>query len=123
LAQAIIDLLARPDAATGAKPVAGMEAAGGLYHYSGATALTRYDFARAIFEAADRIDGGNRVGRLMPIPSSDYPTAATRPEYSVLDCGKIAALGIKPRPLAESLPGVVCDLLAQLQKPVQGNTD
>lgn len=123
LAQAIIDMLAYPNASTPAKPVAVTEAAGGLYHYSGATALTRYDFARAIFEAADRVDGVNRLGRLTPIPSSDYPAAATRPEYSVLDCSKIAALGIKPRPLAESLPGVVRDLLAQLQRPVHGNTD
>src|SRR5690606_15331177 len=64
LARAIIDLLAYSAPSSSAKPGASVGAAGGLYHYSGATALTRYDFARAIFEAADRIDGGNRVSRL-----------------------------------------------------------
>lgn len=115
LARAIIELVAHSDAQ------------GGLYHYSGATALTRYEYVRAIFEAADRIEAGEpadsaarmesaghgaRLRLLHPIASRDYPSAAVRPMYSVLDCGKMAALGIAPRPLEESLPGVVRALLA-----------
>jgi len=49
---------------------------------------------------------------LSPIPSSDYPSAAVRPKYSVLSCNKMASLGITPRPLAESLPSVVRALMA-----------
>ena len=92
-------------------------AAGGIYHCSGATALTRYDFARAILEAADAMEPSNRLSLLTPIPSSEYPSAAVRPGYSVLDCGKLAALGLSPRPLGETLPGVVRAWLARGLQP------
>ncbi|WP_397476067.1 dTDP-4-dehydrorhamnose reductase [Pusillimonas sp.] len=143
LAQAIVTLVAHP------------HAAGGVHHYTGATGLTRYDFARAIFKVADRIqaseqpvpipgrDGADRhpdhamghepfsfsdilsagsraegdedacrLRLLSRIASSEYPSAAVRPAYSVLDCKKIARLGIEPRPLMESLPGVISELLS-----------
>ncbi|MDX3895149.1 dTDP-4-dehydrorhamnose reductase [Pusillimonas sp.] len=128
LAEAIIGLAGLFNAEEGVRPE------GGIYHYSGATALTRYDFARAIFEAADRIragalaaadrrhaadlemaDGqpGSYLKLLSPIASRDYPSAAIRPRYSVLDCGKMAALGFGPRPLEDSLPAVVRTLLTK----------
>lgn len=84
----------------------------GIYHCSGATALTRYDFVRAIFSIADAITQGERMGLLTPIPSSEYPSVAVRPKYSVLDCGKLAALGLTPRPLQESLSQVIGAWLA-----------
>lgn len=101
LAQALISLAEHP------------QAAGGIYHYCGATALTRYDFVRAIFQQADHIRAapGRYLELLNPIASSDYPSMATRPKYSVLDCQKTIALGIKPRPLMENLPQTVSDLL------------
>ena len=108
LAHAITNLVAHPDAA------------GGLYHYTGATALSRYDFARAIFEIADTQADDEEPGRyvrlLSRIRSSEYPSAAARPAYSVLDCGKIARMGIEPRPLMESLPEVVRELLLSFKR-------
>ena len=56
----------------------------GLYHYSNLGDVSWYDFAKAIFERTE-----NRI-KVYPIPSSSYPTPATRPNYSVLDKGKIA---------------------------------
>lgn len=109
LAQAVINLVAHP----------GVE--GGIFHYTGATVLSRFDFARVIFEIADRMEAGDtraeheepgrRACLLSRILSSEYPSAAIRPAYSVLDCGKIARLSIAPRPLMESLQEVISELL------------
>jgi len=54
----------------------------GIYHYCGAPSVSWYEFAAAIFE-------GQNSPILHPIPTSDYPTPATRPKNSVLDCTKI----------------------------------
>lgn len=42
--------------------------------------------------------------RVQPIPASHWPHKAARPEFSVLDCGKLAAfLGELPRPWPQAL--------------------
>lgn len=51
----------------------------GLYHYSNEGVINWYEFALAIKEISQ---SGCRVH---PIPSSQYPTPAKRPSYSVLD--------------------------------------
>jgi len=51
----------------------------GLYHLTCGGETSWYGFARAIWEAA------GQPCRLDPIPSSEYPTPARRPAYSVLD--------------------------------------
>ena len=55
----------------------------GIYHYSNEGEISWYDFARAI---KDITGSGCRVN---PIPSSQYPTPAKRPAYSLLDKGPI----------------------------------
>lgn len=52
----------------------------GTYHYAGAPDASWADFARAIFAAADR------EVSVEDIPTSAYPTPATRPLNSRLDC-------------------------------------
>lgn len=60
-----------------------------LYHYSDDGTASWYDFAVGIFEA------GKIACPITPVATADYPTAATRPHYSVLDKSKIKqALGI-----------------------------
>jgi dTDP-4-dehydrorhamnose reductase len=54
----------------------------GVYHYSNEGAVSWYDFAKAIFD----ISKTQVVVR--PIPTSEYPTKATRPKFSVLDKSK-----------------------------------
>lgn len=61
----------------------------GVFHLSGAPHTTWHGFAAAIFEAAGR--RGLKVPRLKPIATADYPTRATRPPNSRLDCARIAA--------------------------------
>lgn len=112
LAQAIVELAAHGDAAAG------------IYHYTGATALTRYEFAKAILEVAVSIDEEDRpenakamsayraaLASLQAISSNEYPSAAIRPNYTVLDCRKIMRLGIAVKPLMHDLPHVVRQLM------------
>ena len=61
----------------------------GLYHYSNEGLTSWYDFATAIFELS-----GIAV-KTTPIRTSEYPTKAIRPPFSVLDKTKIkTALGV-----------------------------
>jgi dTDP-4-dehydrorhamnose reductase len=57
----------------------------GLYHAVNTGATTWYNFARTIIEKA----GIKAV--VSPIPSSAFPTPATRPQFSALDNSKLAA--------------------------------
>jgi dTDP-4-dehydrorhamnose reductase len=56
----------------------------GIYHYSNAGATTWFDFTKKILQLA-----GISGCTVHPIPTSDYPTKAQRPMYSVLDKTKI----------------------------------
>lgn len=55
----------------------------GVYHYSNSGATSWYDFAIGIFKHF------SKTIEVKPIKTKDYPTAAKRPEYSVLDTTKI----------------------------------
>jgi dTDP-4-dehydrorhamnose reductase len=55
----------------------------GIYHYSNEGVASWYDFAKAIFEIA----GINC--EVSPVLSDQFPTAAKRPNYSVLNKSKI----------------------------------
>lgn len=55
----------------------------GVYHFTNEGVCSWYDFARKIMELSDL------NCKVNPIPSSAYPTKATRPFYSVLDKSKI----------------------------------
>lgn len=52
----------------------------GIYHYSNEGACSWYDFTKTIFH-----ESGIDRCRVIPINSEDYPTAADRPYYGVLD--------------------------------------
>jgi dTDP-4-dehydrorhamnose reductase len=80
-------------------------ATGGTYHYAGEPHTSWAGFARAIFAEADRDVA------VTGIPSADYPTPATRPLNSRLDCAKLAAdFGIKPADWKAGLAAVLKDL-------------
>jgi dTDP-4-dehydrorhamnose reductase len=55
----------------------------GIYHYSNEGAISWYDFAQAIFEL------GKLEVTVNPLKTSEYPTKATRPAFSVMDKTKI----------------------------------
>ena len=56
----------------------------GIYHYSNEGVISWYDFTKAIH----RLAGINNCN-VRPLHTSEYPTPATRPHYSVLDKTKI----------------------------------
>ena len=57
----------------------------GVYHWTDEGVASWYDFAVAIQELAFDKSLLDREIPIAPIPSSDYPTPAQRPHYSVLD--------------------------------------
>jgi dTDP-4-dehydrorhamnose reductase len=57
----------------------------GLYHATDAGVASWYDFALAIQEEALAVGLLERTVPILPIRTSDYPTPAKRPAYSVLD--------------------------------------
>ncbi|MFB6278029.1 MAG: dTDP-4-dehydrorhamnose reductase [Salinibacter sp.] len=56
----------------------------GLYHLAGTGQTSWYGFAKAIFAQFER--GGVSVE---PVPTSEYPTPAPRPAYTVLDSTQV----------------------------------
>ncbi|MEZ5535992.1 MAG: dTDP-4-dehydrorhamnose reductase [Thiolinea sp.] len=59
--------------------------ASGIYHCSDNGVASWYDFAAAIQEQALELGLLNKAIPLRPIRSSEYPTPAKRPAYSVMD--------------------------------------
>lgn len=55
----------------------------GIYHFTDEGVASWYDFTKAIMELSDKST------TIVPIPTSDYPTPAKRPLYSVLSKQKI----------------------------------
>lgn len=59
--------------------------ASGVFHCSDAGVASWYDFAQAIAEDAFSLGMLGAQVRVVPIATSDYPTPARRPAFSVLD--------------------------------------
>jgi dTDP-4-dehydrorhamnose reductase len=57
----------------------------GIYHYSNEGVISWFDFAVAINNLA------GFTCNVLPISTSDYPTPAKRPAYSVLDKSNLVA--------------------------------
>ena len=72
-------------------PLLGLETFG-TYHYTNSGVCSWYDFAIAIFEEAAKLGLPLKVQRVIPITTSEYPTPAKRPAFSVLSTVKISAL-------------------------------
>jgi dTDP-4-dehydrorhamnose reductase len=62
------------------------------YQYTNSGVCSWYDFAIAIFEEAAKLGLPLKVQRVIPITTSEYPTPAKRPAFSVLSTVKISAL-------------------------------
>ncbi len=60
------------------------ETLSGLYHLAAGGQTSWYGFAQAIFEQFGRDDV-----TVEPVPSSEYPTPASRPAYTVLDSSRM----------------------------------
>ena len=66
--------------------------ASGTFHHSDAGVASWYDFAVAIAEEAHALGLVTAIPSIRPIATSDYPTPASRPAFSLLDCTKTREL-------------------------------
>jgi dTDP-4-dehydrorhamnose reductase len=72
--------------------------ASGVLHFTDAGVASWCDFAQAIAEEALAAGVLARPAKVTPIRTADYPTAARRPRFSVLDCAAAYALLGGPAP-------------------------
>ncbi len=90
----------------------GAEAPWGTYHYCGSGVTSWYGMALHILNTL-MARGRITSFRLLPITTSEYPTPARRPPYSVLDCARIeAAFGLSRPPWRQSVAKTVDRLLS-----------
>ena len=85
-----------------------------ILHWSDAGAATWYDFAVAIGELGVAAGLIGKAALVRPLTTSDYPTPAQRPSYSLLDCtASRAALGLEPMHWRKALAQVLAAAVAQ----------
>ena len=83
------------------------QGASGIFHFCGAPATTWHGFASAIFART----GWQSTPEIAPITTADWPTPATRPANSMLDCTRIAEIfGIDQPDWRTSLDSVLKEL-------------
>jgi len=102
IAEATVHILGQCDIQNG---IAALRDRGGLYHLSATGRTTWHGFAEAILDRLRARHGATlRAQRVVPITSAEYPQAARRPAFSVLDCDAAArAFGIVLPPWGEQL--------------------
>ena len=82
----------------------------GLYHMTCSGSTTWYGFAQAIFQRAAQLLQ-QRSPELLPIPSSQYPTPARRPQNSVLSNALLEArFGLRLAPWPAALDAAMAEL-------------
>jgi len=83
----------------------------GTYHLTAGGQTSWHGFAAVLLQAAQRAGLIARLPRLQAIASSDYPTRARRPSYSVLDCSRIErTFALQLPPWQTALAAVIGEL-------------
>jgi dTDP-4-dehydrorhamnose reductase len=99
-ARVVADQIGTPTAAVSLAQVlwklAGDPQLSGIHHWTDAGVASWYDFAVAIAEEGAQLGLVSPQVTVVPISTSDYPTAARRPGYSVLDKSSLASLKLTP---------------------------
>jgi len=80
------------------KYVADNELPWGIYHFSNSPATTWHGFASEIFKQAVEAGVLEKAPVLNPIKTSDYPTPAKRPAWSVMNCSALENLLVSSVP-------------------------
>ncbi|WP_217475132.1 dTDP-4-dehydrorhamnose reductase [Stutzerimonas stutzeri] len=84
----------------------------GLYHYSGRSPCSWFDFAVEIFRQAEAKGLLSTRPKVSSITTAQYPTPARRPAWSVLDCSRFeTTFGIDTHDWHDDL-SMVLDVLA-----------
>jgi dTDP-4-dehydrorhamnose reductase len=119
------DQLGRPtytaDLAVAALSLLGIDRGGGgppapwgIYHFANAGATTWHGLGVASRDACVDLGVTLKVARIVPVTTDQFPRAAARPAYSVLDTSKIeAALGRSARPWRAALRDYLSRELAE----------
>ena len=85
-----------------------------VHHWTDLGVASWYDFAVAIYEQGKQLGLVSSDCSINPIATTDYPTPARRPYYSLLDKrSALEALGIKGQYWADSLSDMLKDLKEQ----------
>ncbi len=122
----VADQVGRPtytkDLASAIVSLAGLGARGrpaipGRYHFANSGMASWHEFAVAIFERVKARPELHIVcNNVRAIATSEYPTRARRPKYSVLEIAKISqALGATPRLWTEALDDYLSVLVDELK--------
>jgi dTDP-4-dehydrorhamnose reductase len=80
----------------------------GLYHLTGAGSCSRHELALETLRLAGFTVPGDLT--VEPVMSASFPTKATRPLNSVLDCDKAAGLGVRLPPWQDGLARFLAEL-------------
>ena len=87
----------------------------GTYHFAGTGKTTWHGFASRIVEAQAVFTG--RRPKVNAIATADFPTKARRPQNSVLDSSRFAAVfGFKAEPWEQAVDRTVAELVAGFQR-------
>ena len=87
---------------------------GGLYHWSDQGETSWFGFASEILRLAQARNSAFQGVQLEPISTAEYPTPASRPGYSVLQCSMPELAGMPaPRPWQQALSDCFERLLLQ----------
>lgn len=79
----------------------------GLYQYANEGVATKYEFAVAMREEAMRLGYRVKTEKLIPVPSTAFPSPCQRPIYSAFDTTKIEQF-VPIRPWREALRDFLC---------------
>lgn len=80
----------------------------GTYHWTDSGQTSWYEFACAIQEEAIRLGQIDNRTKIRPISSDEYPVAARRPAFSVLDCSATSdILGLTATPWQQNLKAML----------------
>lgn len=89
------------------------EVACGTYHLTTSLRCSWFEFATAIMQEAQSAGLLEKIPRMVPIVSVDYPTRAQRPAFSVLDNAKLTLVfGQQLQPWQQGLHEVIGELAA-----------
>ncbi|WP_116473696.1 dTDP-4-dehydrorhamnose reductase [Zobellella maritima] len=88
----------------------------GIYHLAAAGETSWHDYAAFVFEQARQSGVTLTLQQLQPIPTSVYPTPATRPLNSRLDCSRLeAAFDLQLPPWQQGVSRMLNEFLEQNQ--------
>ena len=82
----------------------------GIHHWTDAGVASWYDFAVAISEEGSQLGLVPDDVVVTPIATTDYPTPACRPAYSVLDKTSLVSIGFTPDHWRKQLRGVLKEI-------------